>query len=289
MALPAVWAALLVLAVVPYVVGLPGAGTIDTLTGMGTLYIPAALLAGYALAAAQEWLGTRTNDQGPTTRDQRPGTNDQGLRSSFVVRRSSFVVRRSSVVGRRSSVVAILAVLALIAANAGWQARVVTGETALVTDADLAAIEWVRANTPADARFLVNSFPAYGGTLIAGTDAGWWLPLLAGRQVNVPPLNYGGEQPERRGYVVGVNALAKKLRGRDLADASPARIDLTRPVALKALKDNGFDYIYSGAHPYPGPGAADRFDTGRLRGHPAFRLVYDQGGVEIFQILKGNL
>src|SRR4029453_9750603 len=54
MALPAIWCALLVIAVVPYVVGLPGAGVLDTLTCLGTLYLPAALLAGYALALAQD-------------------------------------------------------------------------------------------------------------------------------------------------------------------------------------------------------------------------------------------
>ena len=36
MAVPALWCALLVLAVVPYLVGLPGAGVLDTLTSLGT-------------------------------------------------------------------------------------------------------------------------------------------------------------------------------------------------------------------------------------------------------------
>jgi hypothetical protein len=276
MALPAAWAALLVVAVVPYMVGLPGAGVIDTLTGLGTLYIPAALLAGYALASAQGWLSRSSKS-----------AKDQGPRTKSAMHLWSLVFGpSSSVFGpplARALGVALL--LALIAGNAGWQARVVQPETALVAEADLAAIEWVRANTPPDARFLVNSFPAYGGTLVAGTDAGWWLPLLARRSVNVPPLTYGGELGERRGYVVGVNALAKKLRGRDLADPTPLTIDLTRPVALKALKDNAFDYVYSGAHPYPGKGAADRFDTAKLRAHPAFRLVYERDGVEIFQFV----
>ncbi len=257
MALPAVWCALLVLIVVPYVVGLPGAGVVDTLTGLGTLYLPTALLAGYALAAAQSWGGALLG------RLRAPGAIGSALVGALL--------------------------LAVVALNAGWQARIVGGETALVVDADLAAIAWIRENTPPEARFLVNSFPAYGGTLAAGSDAGWWLPLLAGRWASLPPLTYGSEQGEQPSYQRGVNALVMKLRGHPLSDAAPVSVDLTRPVALKALADNRFDYVYSGVHPYPGPAAADRFDTARLRASPLFRLVYDRDGVEIFQILKSNL
>lgn len=271
-ALPAVWCALLVLAVVPYAAGLPGAGVIDSITGLGTLFVPTALLAGYALAAAQDWLSrTAPGDEGRRSKDERRP------REHLLA-----VVGRSSLVGA----LAVALLLGLIAANAGWQTRVVAGDTALVTEADLAAIDWIRASTPADARFLINSFPVYGGNLAAGTDAGWWLPLLAGRPVNLPPLTYGSEQGDQPGYDRGVNALVKKLRGRPLSDPTPLKVDLTRPVALKTLADNRIDYVYSGAHSFPGPDAADRFDTAKLRASPAFRLVYDRDGVEIFQFIK---
>jgi hypothetical protein len=264
MTLLAVWCALLVLMVVPYIIGLPGSGVIDNITSLGTLYIPIALLAGYALAVALE--------------------------------RGALLFGRQSARGGNQlygeSVIPVLAaalLLLTVAANAGWQASVVTGDTALVAEADLAAMQWIGDNTPASARFVINSFPSYGGTLAAGNDAGWWLPLLANRATTLPPLTYGSEQAERRGYQVGVNALAKKLRGRPLTDLRPVNVDLTRPVALKALADNQIDYVYSGAHPYPGPEAADRIDTAKLRASPAFRLVYERDGVEIFQFLKSAL
>ena len=161
------------------------------------------------------------------------------------------------------------------------------GNTALVVAADMDAMQWIRENTPADALFVVNSFPAYAGTLAAGTDAGWWIPLLAHRATTLPPLNYGGERGERPDYQLGVNALVKKLRGRSLADATPLSIDLSRPVALKTLVSNAIDYVYIGAHPYPGPDSADSIDTAKLRASPFFRLVYDRDGAEIFQFLKG--
>ncbi|HEU5102629.1 MAG TPA: hypothetical protein VFU22_26575, partial [Roseiflexaceae bacterium] len=255
-ALMAVWCALLVVAVVPYVVGLPGAGVLDTLTSLGTLYLPAALLGGYALAQAQSFgmvLLARLNA---------PSALGPALVGGLL--------------------------LLVIAANTGWQTRVVTGETALVVAADMDAMQWIRDHTSPNARFAINSFPAYGGTLAAGTDAGWWIPLLAGRATILPPLTYGGEKGEQPGYDLGVNALIKKLRGRALTDQAPLSVDLTRPVALKTLDANQVDYVYSGAHAYPGPDAADRIDTAKLRASRYFRLVYERDGVEIFQFLRGT-
>src|SRR5207244_575248 len=103
----------------------------------------------------------------------------------------------------------------------------------------------------------------------------------------LPPLNYGGEKAERADYHLGVNTLAKKLRGRDLSDATPLKVDLSRPVALKTLDSNKIGYVYIGAHPYPGPDAADWIDPAKLRASPFFRLVYERDGVEIFQFLAG--
>jgi hypothetical protein len=255
LALPAVWCALLVIAVVPYLVGLPGAGVLDTLTSLGTLYLPGALLAVYALDLAQ--------------------------------RLGAALLARLRVPPGLGAALVGAPLLLVIAANTGWQTRVVTGDTALVVDADMAAMQWIREQTPADARFVINSFPAYAGTLAAGTDAGWWIPLLAHRATTLPPLNYGSEKGERADYQRGVNALAKKLRGRDLTDSTPLSIDLSRPVALKTLDSNEIDYVYIGAHPYPGHDSADWIDPAKLRASPFFRLVYDHDGVEIFQFLKG--
>jgi hypothetical protein len=148
-------------------------------------------------------------------------------------------------------------------------------------------MQWIRENTPADARFVINTFPAYAGTLAAGTDAGWWIPLLAQRATTLPPLTYGSEQGERPRYHQDVNALIKKLRGRDLTDATPQNVDLSRPVALKTLDSNAIGYVYIGAHPYPGHAFADWIDPDKLRASPFFRLVYERDGVEIFQFLKG--
>jgi len=124
--------------------------------------------------------------------------------------------------------------------------------------------------------------------LAAGTDAGWWIPLLARRATTLPPLNYGGERGELSNYDLGVNALVKKLRGRSLIDPTALRVDLSRPVALKTLDSQKIDYVYIGAHAYPGPDSADSIDTAKLRASPFFKLVYARDGAEIFQFLKSK-
>jgi hypothetical protein len=252
MLVPAVWAALLVLIVVPYVAGLPGAGVIDSVTGLGTLFIPTALLAGYALGAVQEWLAQVTG--------------------------------RLRLPDALPTALAAAAMFVVLVLYTGPQAQMVRDTTALVSAADFTALDWIKANTPADAHFLVNSFPAYGGTLAAGTDAGWWLPLLAGRWASLPPLTYGSEQGERANYQKHLNNFLVALRGSPLSDARPIAIDLTTRSAQNALRSAGITYIYNGAHPYPGKGTADRFDSAVLRASPLFTLVYDRDGVEIFQV-----
>ncbi|MEN9933980.1 MAG: hypothetical protein RLZZ387_559, partial [Chloroflexota bacterium] len=260
MGLPAVWAALLVLTVVPQVVGLPGAGAIDNLTGLSALYLALAPLAGYVLALVQG---------GFATLRPAPAAGGEGR----------------GVLGALGSGLLGLVLVAVVAWGASWQARLIDGSTQLVAHADMAAMAWLRANTPPDALVLVNGFPAYGGTLVAGTDAGWWVPLLAGRKTTLPPLTYGSERGPYDRYWWEVNLLYQDLRGKRLADARPVALDLTTPEALARLREAGVTHVYSGATASPGPAAADWIDTDRLRASPVFRLLYDQGGAEVFQLL----
>jgi hypothetical protein len=57
----------------------------------------------------------------------------------------------------------------------------------LVDRTDFQAMKWIRANTPADSRFLVEGFRINAGTSAVGSDAGWWISLLAARQNTMPP------------------------------------------------------------------------------------------------------
>lgn len=248
-ALPAAWSALLVVAVSPQVVGLPGAGIIDSLTGLNPLYLTLPPLAGYALALGEAKL--------------------------VAASRST----RTSWLGRVPGVVALLA---LVGTTAGWQSQIASA-TPMVTPADLTAAAWIGQNTPPDARFLVNSFPAYGGTIVAGTDAGMWLPLLAGRAVTVPPSTYGSERGDPPDLALRVNKLAAALRGRPLTEPKPSRVEI-KPKHMALLRASGVTYVYCGASAVPGPDIADQISVEKLRANPLFELVYDAGGVQIFRL-----
>ncbi|HSJ55655.1 MAG TPA: DUF6541 family protein [Anaerolineae bacterium] len=150
--------------------------------------------------------------------------------------------------------------LVVAAAGLGVQdhARLLDYTYQLVTPADEAALAWVRANTPQEAVFLANAFFAYGGSLIAGSDAGWWLPLLAGRQNTVPPLNYGAEAGPDPGYMMRVNEMTQRLYGVDLGD----------PATIRYLQDEGITHVFIGEKGGP------LLDAVRLQQSPYYRIVY---------------
>ena len=63
---------------------------------------------------------------------------------------------------------------------------------------DLPALAWVRDNTPADARFLINAV-LWQKASYRGVDGGYWLSVLAQRWTVVPPAVYGwGSREEIR-------------------------------------------------------------------------------------------
>jgi hypothetical protein len=240
------WAGLMLFVVAPNLVGLPGAGIIDSFAVYIALYLPVAPLAGYALGLGQQW------------------------------------------VRRRWPAAALTAAGAALVAGSAWGYNwqldhLLALEHQLFTPADERAVEWIKANTAAEASFYVNGFPAFGGSLVAGSDGGWWLPLLAGRATNLPPLTYGSERGLDPQLYAKVNALAADVRGRPLRDETPVAIDLTTAENYARLTAEGFDYVYLGAHPNPGPGAADHIDPGALRQRAdLFHVVFEQDGVTIF-------
>jgi hypothetical protein len=244
----ALWMGLMLLAVAPNLIGLPGAGVIDTFAVYIALYLPLTPLAGYALGVgqrlAQRWMPRLT----PLA--------------------ASVVVMAGGVWGY------------------GWQAKnIYAPETQLFTPADARAVEWIQTNTSSEARFFVNAFPVFDGTLIAGNDGGWWLPLLTGRETNVPPITYGSERGLAPDYYEQVSGLAVAMRGRPLTDTAAIAIDLTMPANYARLVQGGFSYIYLGAVAEAKAGSADWIDPATLIARPdQFTLVYDQEGVRIFEL-----
>jgi hypothetical protein len=84
--------------------------------------------------------------------------------------------------------------LVLIAGWIAWglplSTDIVNPVTEMVTEDDLAALEWVKENTPEDARFFINTAYWQNNTY-RGVDGGGWLLPYTGRWSVVPTVFYG--------------------------------------------------------------------------------------------------
>ncbi len=233
MGLFAVWTLLLLLTVAPNLLGLPGTGVIIFFTAAIAFYLTLIPLAAYLLGIAQETLAK-----------YRPQT---------------------------ATILGTAALLGVTLWGSVWQQHLLNPFYELFTPADAQAMNWIRSHTPADALFLVNMFPAYGDTLLAGDDGGWWIPLLTGRRSTLPPLTYGSERSSVANYAQTINDFGKALHQTPLP--SPAGIQLCRKA--------GVQYIYSGPHHEH---VDYRVDVEALRHSTAFTTVYDRDGVVIFAL-----
>ncbi len=171
------------------------------------------------------------------------------------------------------------AIIAALLVAGGWGAMarsaVIDHAYRIVAPADLAAIEWIRANTPPEALFLVDGFLIYNDQSIVGSDAGWWIPLLAGRQNTMPPqyalLN---EKPYTPEYNQAIVDLVLQLR----------QVGVTSPEGRQLLCQYGITHVYVGqgqgqiALPPPEP----MLPIAELEASPHFSLLYRQDKVGVF-------
>jgi hypothetical protein len=167
-----------------------------------------------------------------------------------------------------------------IVALAGWaavgQMKIVQPVHIMVTRPDTQAMAWIEQNTPPEARFLVEGFRIYGGRSAVGADAGWWIPVLAGRQNTMPP-QYAllTEAPAEPGYNRRVVDLVAKLE-----TDSPAS-----PEGIQLLCEWGITHVYVGqGQGEVGAGAVQLFPPGELASSPAYSQVYHQDRVSVFAL-----
>jgi hypothetical protein len=148
---------------------------------------------------------------------------------------------------------------------------------ALASRPDIQAANWIKDNTDPDAKFLVNSFFAYGNALIVGSDGGWWLPLLSQRKTTLPPITYGVEQGPITDYRQWINSLEEEIQAKGLGNED----------TLDVLQARGITHIYIGQQQgrvnYSG---SLSFDPATLKEHPNFLPVYNRDRVWIFEVLR---
>jgi hypothetical protein len=109
-----------------------------------------------------------------------------------------------------------------------------TSQYQLVAPTDVELFEWIEQNVAVDEIIGVNSFVAYEGGIVVGSDAGWWLSQIARRKTTVPPMSYVSERMSP-GWSPGlVNELHTQVSSAHSAQAA---------VQLRGL---GVRYLYVG-------------------------------------------
>ncbi len=172
-----------------------------------------------------------------------------------------------------------LALCSLGAALWGVPARIQEIHPEYYTQAtrpDQRAAAWIQENLPTEARFLVNTFIAMGGSLAVSSDGGGWLPYLAQRSTLLPPTIYGFE--ERTSSGEWLKQLTLEIHEKTL----------TNDEVLNRLRQAGITHFYIGQQQGAINSGGALFSPATLSQNPAFKVVYHRDRVWIFELLAGQ-
>lgn len=234
----------------PALIGLPGTGALSNFAILIALYIPAGLLISASIVPLAKLMDEK-------------------------------LISASSRMTQWTAQYAPMGLLVILVGLSFWGTLtriqdVQISSHALVTRPDVRAASWIQNHTEPGARFFVNSFFAYGGTSVVGSDGGWWLPLLADRATNLPPLNYSAESSFQPDYRERINGLVEIVLTEGIED----------PQVYALLRDHNITHVYLGQlqgrvnNPNPG------LNAGTLVSSPLYRLVYHQDQVWIFELVE---
>jgi len=188
------------------------------------------------------------------------------LAADFVLNLIALTARLPRVWSRRGVQVAlILAALAGIGWG-GWQTwDILNSSTVFADQTDLEALDWVRENTPPDARFMINTTPWMGRTY-RGVDGGYWLLPYTGRQTILPPVMYTyGSQD----YVGQIEEWAEQT----------ARLTTCDDDFWRLVEEFDASYLYL----HQGRGI---LQPDGLAACPRVVNIYRRGGVHIYEIVR---
>ena len=159
----------------------------------------------------------------------------------------------------------LLAVAGIILWWGAWGTRdILNPSTIFTTSADVAALDWVNRNTPPTARFYINS-TFWQWNVYRGVDGGYWLEPYTGRASLIPPIQYAW----------GTAAYIQQIN--DWAVRSEALRGCTADF-WNLVQEAGLSYVYI----REGQG---NLQPPALTGCSQMRLVYQQNGVFIYEIL----
>jgi len=219
---------------------LPYAGYLDVTTLVTGVWLPLALIAGLALHGVASWVISL-------------GDSYDAVRKQVWRVVTPLLIGMVVLVGGAASSLALASKL---------------DNKPYIGLGDLETLFWMRENLPRDAYVLANPFAFTWDPppqSVHGSDAGLWVPLVAGVRVSVPPIPAYNERPSIPGYIDGLRALvgAEPFSGRE-AD-------------WDALKAAGITHIYVGSR-----GGA--LDVPALLSSEHSRLLYHSDGAWVFEL-----
>ena len=239
-----VWVAALFVLLAGDRLGLPETLVVNLNSMYITLFLPLSLLLSIAAVQLGRWLVAKLPllDKGASAR-VRPSAAVRGLLAILV-----------------GVAIGLLAVF-----GARQQSNILNPQTILALPQDVAALEWMGDNLPADARVAVNAWQWLGATW-AGSDGGAWLLPLTGRATTTPPVD----------HIYDANLFA---RVRAFNESAMRQEDWSDPAAADWLRAQGVSHVYAGQRGGP-------FDPAELSRNPGMALLFHNEGTFVFQVLS---
>lgn len=145
---------------------------------------------------------------------------------------------------------------------------------ALMTKPDMVSFDWIKNNTPTNAKFLVNSFLAYNQNAAVGSDSGWWLTYFTNRKTNLRPLNYMMEKNKNLQLIQNAKEISNAVNTLTLSD----------PNVLDLLQQSDITHVYVGQLQGKVNHPGTPINPQTLTNNPNFDLVYQQDRIYIFEI-----
>lgn len=232
----AIWGILLIIIANPQFVYLPGTEVVTYFAVLIAAYLPFSILAGFVLGE---------------------------------------ISQRVIIFHRWSQYGITLLIIVISMAATYQQANVLDAKHhSLVTQPDLVAMEWIQKETSDKTKFWVNSFLAYDGWVLAGTDAGWWLPFLTRREGIALPMIYGLEMTRPVDYPMQIIDMITEVQS-----------NAHNPTLLwQTLRQYGITHIYIGQQRGSVWGGRVEADISFLKNNPHFRQIYRFEQVLVFEL-----
>ena len=146
----------------------------------------------------------------------------------------------------------------------------------MVNQPDLQAMAWIRKYTRTDATFLVEGFHNLNESIVVGSDAGWWIPLLTKRSNTIPP-GYAiiDEKPIEKSYTQNMVKLVSTIQENGMESAE----------TLQVLCDFGITHVYIGqGRGKVGVGVPQLFSVQEITSSPTYVQRYKKDLVRIYEL-----